>query len=542
MAVRYAAAADGLALAVALLWVVHPLQTESVTYIYQRMESLMGLFYLLTLYCFVRSASSPRPRLWMEAAVLCCAAGMDSKEVMVTAPLLVLWYDRVFVAEGWRDLFRRRWRFYAALAATWIILYAVMRCQSDRYRELDSSAMPRTAWDYALNQPIVILHYLRLTFFPRGLCLHYLWPGAATTREIVAGSLALAAILAATAWCVVRRPALGFVAGSFFLVLAVTSSVVPVFDMIFEHRMYLSLAAVATMVVLGGYDLLGLLFPLPPGSLRRQMLHVLPMALIVVALTATTYVRNFAYSSYVGMWQDIAEKAPGNGIAQKNLGLGFAELHRYEESITAFRRALALADSMAVVPSPALPAGVYNNLGASLANTGRLAEAMHCYEDALRLDPTCSMAYVNMGTLFGKLREPALRGNASKRRSSWIRVMRRRITTWVSCWKRRMPRPPAVVIKLRSRWTPIMALRATPSASFCCAAAIDPEPSNASSGRWKTTPAWSPLVAIFPWPARRGRSLLARPARNDGRDRSVVCPGVTPCPIETLRTARHSIR
>ena len=98
---RYAAAADGLALAAALLWVVHPLQTESVTYIYQRMESLMGLFYLLTLYCFLHSAASPRPWLWLGAAVLCCAAGMDSKEVMVTAPLLVLWYDRVFVARGW---------------------------------------------------------------------------------------------------------------------------------------------------------------------------------------------------------------------------------------------------------------------------------------------------------------------------------------------------------------------------------------------------------------------------------------------------------
>ena len=133
-----AAAADGLALAVALIWVVHPLQTESVTYIYQRMESLMGLCYLLTLYCFVRSASSPRPRLWLEAAVVCCAAGMGSKEVMVTVPLLVLWYDRVFVAQSWRDLFRRRWRFYAALATTWIILFAVIRCQSNLYRELDS--------------------------------------------------------------------------------------------------------------------------------------------------------------------------------------------------------------------------------------------------------------------------------------------------------------------------------------------------------------------------------------------------------------------
>ena len=77
---RYAAAADGLALAATLLWVVHPLQTESVTYIYQRMESLMGLCYLLTLYCFVRSVSSSRPRLWLKAAVLCCAPAWTARK------------------------------------------------------------------------------------------------------------------------------------------------------------------------------------------------------------------------------------------------------------------------------------------------------------------------------------------------------------------------------------------------------------------------------------------------------------------------------
>jgi tetratricopeptide (TPR) repeat protein len=404
---RYQTAADGLALAAALLWLVHPLQTESVTYIYQRMESLMGLFYLLTLYCFVRGAASPRPRLWLEAAVLCCAAGMGSKEVMVTAPLLVLWYDRVFVAADWRELFRRRWPFYAALAATWIIVVAVMRCQADLYRETDAASMPCTAWRYALNQPIVIWHYLRLAFFPRGLCLHYHWPGAATFAEMVVPGLALLALLAATAWCMVRQPALGFLAGSFFLVLSVTSSVVPVFDMIFEHRMYLSLAAVATLVVLGAFDVLSFLLPLPPGSWRRLCLHAAPAAVAAVALAATTYQRNFAYASLVDMWQDVAAKCPQNEIAEKCLGIGFVEQHRYGESIAAFRRALALAEALPVAPAPAWLAEVHTNLGASLLNTGSPAEAMRAYEAAVRIDPTYAGAYLNMGTLFGKLRQPA---------------------------------------------------------------------------------------------------------------------------------------
>ena len=136
--------------------------------------------------------------------------------------------------------------------------------------------MPRPPWQYALNQPIVIWHYLRLTFFPRGLCLHYLGPapprsprwsfrgwrfGASGGHGVVHGSAA----------------GRGVVAGSFFLVLSVTSSVVPVFDMIFEHRMYLSLAAVAVLVVLGGYDVLSYLLPaaagLPAAAMAARLAH-----------------------------------------------------------------------------------------------------------------------------------------------------------------------------------------------------------------------------------------------------------------------------
>ena len=92
---RFGNAAAGLALAVALIWVVHPLQTEAVTYIVQRAESLMGLCYLLTLYCFMRGAVPGATKLWQVGAVAACAMGMASKEVMISAPIIALLYDRV---------------------------------------------------------------------------------------------------------------------------------------------------------------------------------------------------------------------------------------------------------------------------------------------------------------------------------------------------------------------------------------------------------------------------------------------------------------
>ena len=99
---RFGTAANELALVVALLWTLHPLQTESVTYIIQRAESIVGLFYLLTVYCFIRAVDSPQCRLWYSLSVAACALGMASKEVMVSAPVMVLLYDRAFLSGSLR--------------------------------------------------------------------------------------------------------------------------------------------------------------------------------------------------------------------------------------------------------------------------------------------------------------------------------------------------------------------------------------------------------------------------------------------------------
>jgi hypothetical protein len=107
--------ATWLALVAALVWVVHPLQTESVSYLSQRAESLVGLFYLLTMYLAIRGFGEERAWWWQAGAVAACVLGMATKEVMVTAPLLVWLYDWCFVGGGWKEVWRRRWRFYACM-------------------------------------------------------------------------------------------------------------------------------------------------------------------------------------------------------------------------------------------------------------------------------------------------------------------------------------------------------------------------------------------------------------------------------------------
>ncbi len=119
---RYAQAAPWLALTVTLVWTIHPLLTESVTYVTQRAELLLGLWYLLTLYGLCRMATSSHPQGWASLTVSACALGMGSKEVMVSAPIAALLYDRIFLATSFRDLWHRRGRLHLGLMATWLLL------------------------------------------------------------------------------------------------------------------------------------------------------------------------------------------------------------------------------------------------------------------------------------------------------------------------------------------------------------------------------------------------------------------------------------
>src|SRR5262249_21730714 len=114
------------AFAAVLLWTVHQLNTEVVDYLTQRSESMMAAIFLLTLYAAKHSLSDSRSAAWQGLAVTSCALGVLCKESMATAPLIVVLYDRAFVFDSWSDQFRKRGTFYAALAASWVVLGIVV--------------------------------------------------------------------------------------------------------------------------------------------------------------------------------------------------------------------------------------------------------------------------------------------------------------------------------------------------------------------------------------------------------------------------------
>lgn len=376
---RFADSADNLAFASAAVWALHPLQTESVTYLAQRAESLASLLAFLTLYCFTRGALLPdrsaQRRLWLMSAVSVCLAGMASKETMAVVPVLVLLYDRTFVSGSWTAAWRTHWRWHTALAATWLLLAWLVAHTGNRGGTAGYGST-LTALDYAQFQPRAILHYLRLSFWPSPLVFDYGEIIAQPADGFILSAVIVALLAGGTLWALLHRPELGFTFAAFFLLLAPSSSLVPVVTQTMaEHRMYAPLAAVVALSVTALHRLLGR--------------HALAATCVLIPLLAgLTHQRNRDYQSELSLWRDTAQKAPGNPRAFINLGSALDAAGRLPEALDAFSHGLAL--------QPLHPEGHHNN-GLALLRSGRPQEAVEQFTMAIRQAPLLAPPHFNLG-------------------------------------------------------------------------------------------------------------------------------------------------
>lgn len=364
------------------LWLLHPLQTASVTYLSQRTESLMGLFYLVTLYTFARGATERQPR-WFAVAIIACFLGVATKEVMMTAPVVVLLFDRTFISGTFVEAWRRHRRVYLGLAASWLLLaYLLVDVQQ---RGIGYKAA--TPWTYALTESHAIFQYLKLAVWPSPLVFDY-GPGVVgSLAEVWPYTLGIVVLLSLTVVALRRWPVMGFVGAWFFIILSPTSSFVPVgAQPMAENRVYLPLVALcaATLVAVGSR--FG----------RRGALAVAAIASITAA--SATITRNRDYRSTLALWTDTVAKAPTNSRAHAGIGAALLELGKPADAIAPLRRALALDPQLAEA---------HNNLANALSDTGRPADALAHFARALELAPGKPSTHYNYGSALLELGRPA---------------------------------------------------------------------------------------------------------------------------------------
>lgn len=377
-------AATGLAFCVSLLWAIHPLQTESVTYVVQRAESIVGLFYLLTLYCLVRGATATRAWGWYGTAVAACALGMASKEVMVTAPVLAVLFDRTFVTGSFRASLRRRWGLWLALAATWVVLAVCYALSEDRGGSTGFNA-GMSAWQYARTQFGCIIRYLRLVFWPHPLVLDYGQRIANTASEIVPYALAVLVLVGATVVGLARRPTWGFLGAWFFVILAPSSSIVPLTGQTEnEHRMYLPLAAVVAVIVFAIYWAVLRL------ATRWRGPAVALMVLAALPLSWRTHQRNQDYQSELGLWEANVRNAPWNDRAYLTRGSLYWSLGRLDAALADYHRSLEL--------NPRNDKA-YAGRGNVYVERGQHEQALQDYQKAIALNPKLADAYDGRGSV-----------------------------------------------------------------------------------------------------------------------------------------------
>lgn len=389
---RFGARATSLALVIAVIWMVHPLQTEAVTYVSQRAESLMGLFYLLTLYCFIRGTESKNPGRWCAFSVTACLLGMATKEVMVSAPLVVLVYDWMFVAGSAKQAWRQRWQLYTGLAATWLVLGYLVATTSNRSGTAGFES-GTVWWQYAMIQCQAVVHYLQLSIWPYPLIFDYGTASVKQMREIAPCALLLGALVAATMVALWRRRPVGFLGVWFFAILAPSSSVVPIVSQpVAEHRMYLPLVAVVTLAVLGAAELSRRCLGNRPTA--RRILEWGVSGTVVLVLAVLTIQRNQDYQTRLTIWQDTVSKCPNNPRAHESLALALISAGGVREAIPQFEEALQIRPDYVEA---------HNNLGLALEHLGDSQGAIEHYEQAIRMKPDYAEAHNNLAIALSRL-------------------------------------------------------------------------------------------------------------------------------------------
>ncbi len=435
---RFANSANVLGWITAMLWAIHPLAIDAVEYVTQRTELLMAFCYLLTFdacWHYWHATSRGARGGWLLLAVGACLAGMAAKEVMVSAPVMVLLYERTFITGSVAKALRRSWPLYTGLALTWGLL-ALLNISAPRSNtagfHLDVS--PLTWW---FTQAKVLLIYLKLVVWPAPLLIYYDIPYIESLGVAIPWLAAVASLAVLTIVLLWRRSAVGFVLTLVFALLSPTLVVPVVTEVAAERRMYLPLAALLALAVSSGYLLAERLAGRRPDKSRHSatnwpLAFVAILSVLVLLIYAERSSRRLAdFATPLAIWQAALPYEPDSEYVQNNVGMALVALGRSREAIPHFAAAAQHNPDSVKAHTElgfALIAGgravdalehfttmaeldprsfrAQNNLGFALVVAGRPEQALPHLQQACELDPAAAEPHNNLGLAMGGLQRP----------------------------------------------------------------------------------------------------------------------------------------
>ena len=443
--------AISIAFATAGLFLLHPVQTQTVTYVIQaRQEGLASMFVIITLLAYVRAVVA---QSWWSrggAATLFFVFALlarGTKELVIVLPFLLVLVEWFFVAQEEWSAFRKRLGIGLVIASllfiailyqlsfkyAWDVFSFNTATVNNRGNILSSHAFdPITPWGFFISQFRVLVHYIAIFFWPFDISVEYGWKlvtGFWTPQVMVPGVLLLALVgyLFRSMFRKENLPAtFGFL--WFFIVMAPRATIIPSSELVCDYKTYL---ASAGLVFFMGYGLVYVLIKaceLIKEKLATTVMfetRVGALAVVMLLVGASAYQRNKVWETTIGFWEDNVLSAPSKPRAHNNLGVALSEAGRYDEAIVCYQRAIALdshyadplsnlavAYSMKNDPDKAIEAlraaihispmypEAYNNLGTLLVQKGRHEEAEEALRAAIKLRPYYGKAFYNLARMY----------------------------------------------------------------------------------------------------------------------------------------------
>lgn len=390
-----------------LVFIAHPVQTQAVTYIVSRSSVLAAFFCLLSLLLFIKAYKQRAERgknyslLFFAGALSAFILALGSKQEAATFPLVLLLYDYYFLSDKKWRLLRDRAGFHLATFGVLLFgVYYVFSSQLQMFLTFDSADAisgygneKLTSFTYFLTQLHVIPHYIKLLFLPLNLNMDYDWP---ITRQVDFDTafyfLMLLSIIILAVWLSSRERLLSFGILWFFLTLMVTSSFIVIYDVIFEHRLYLPSIgfAIVMAVLISRISTLKLTAKMLIKQ-TKQYFEFIMITVLVLLYGFGAYHRNFVWKDDLSLWTDTVRKSPDKARPHYNLGVIYQDSGQTDRAIESYQRAISI--------NP-VHAKVYNNLGKAYLSKGFVEKAIRYFKLELQVNPDNALAHFNLGVVY----------------------------------------------------------------------------------------------------------------------------------------------
>ena len=406
----------------ALVWLVHPIQTQSVTYIVQRLNSLAAMFYLISFLCYIKgrlcehqrlhnlqsekSTKIKAPRssrlntsrgskgnmqpagqyhyLWFMGSAVAWILALGCKQTAATLPFFILLYEWYFFQDLSRDWLRRNLKYFLGIIILFGLIAFIYLGLNPWEKILSLNAFAKKEFIYTervLTQFRVVIYYLGLLFYPNPsrLNLDYDFPLSHSLIEPVTTILSLGLIIGLVGLAVYlakKDRLISFCILWFFGNLIIESSIIPL-AIIFEHRTYLPSMLVCLIVVM-----------VASRYIKQRWFVTALLCVVVLLFSIWTYQRNDVWKDAVSFWSDNVRKSENKARPRNNLGNALFRQDKLEDSIIQYREALRINPQYA---------NAHNNLGLALASQGSLQEAINHFSESLRIKPDYAKAHYNLG-------------------------------------------------------------------------------------------------------------------------------------------------